>query len=201
MFGRLERLQQILRTENNGADFPIFVTEMGWPTHDGKGGTSPAIAGANIGRFLLEAPRYPWLKGVWVYELFDGGRDRGDLQHNFGLFDADGQPKAGTCNVSAAISLLDGAKFVAVGEKGPLSRWLQYERAGNTVFVAFTRTAGLRSRLETVRGVAAASTPLCAFDPTRFASVAAGTEYVDVGDQPIVWSIRGVGIRAASIIR
>lgn len=201
MLGRLERLEQILRAENNGADFPIYVTEMGWPTHDGKGGTSPAIAGANIGRFLLEATRYPWLKGVWVYELFDGGRDRGEREQNFGLFDADGRPKAGTCNVTAAISLLDGAKFIAVGEKGPLSRWLQFERAGNTVFVAFSRNPDSRAKLETASGVVAAATSLCAFDPARLTNVAAGSEFVDVGDQPIVWSIRGVGVRAASIIR
>lgn len=201
MLGRLERLQQILRAENNGADFPIYVTEMGWPTHNGKGGTSPATAGANIGRFLLEATRYPWLKGVWVYELFDGGRDRGEREQNFGLLDFDGQPKAGTCNVSATISLLDGAKFVAVGEKGPLSRWLQFERAGQTVFVAFSKTGGSRAKLETAKGVAAVATPLCAFDPARIASVAAGSDVVEVGDQPIVWSVRGVGIRAESIIR
>ena len=201
MLGRLERLQQILRAENKGADFPIYVTEMGWPTHSRKGGISPANAGANIGRFLLEATRYPWLKGVWVYELFDGGRDRGEREQNFGLLDVDGQPKAGTCNVTAAISLLDGATFVAVGEKGPRSRWLQFERAGQTVFVAFSKTPGSRAKLETANGVAAVAAPLCAFDPARFASVAAGSEFVEVSDQPIVWSIRGVGIRAASIIR
>jgi hypothetical protein len=139
MFERLERLQSILALANGGKPFPVYVTEIGWPTNLGKGGVSQELSGAYLSRFLLEASGYKWIKGVWIYDLLDDGDNSEDREHNFGLFDIKGNPKAGTCNVRKAVELINSLQFVNKGVTQQGYRWLQFEssRINRTVFIAF----------------------------------------------------------------
>lgn len=140
MFARLERLQQILRTYNDGNDYPIYVTELGWPTNSGAGGVSQELSGAYISRFLLEASGYSWIKGVWIYDLLNDGTDLTNREHNFGLYDNIGNPKLGTCSVRKAVALLNDFHLVAKGSLSSTIRWLQFENtaATTTAFIAFS---------------------------------------------------------------
>ena len=144
MFARLERLQSILTSMNNGTEYPIYVTEFGWPTNDSAGGVSQELSGAYIARFIMQATAYKWLKGVWIYDLFNDGTDTTDREQNFGLYNPDGTPKAGTCSVRSAISLVHNYRYINKGI-GPNSvSWLQYENttASTTVFVLFNGLKG-----------------------------------------------------------
>jgi polysaccharide biosynthesis protein PslG len=90
----LERLKATVDHFARGRTVSIYVTEIGWPTHDGPHGVPEAAAAAYAQRFYLLARSRPWIAGVWWYDLFDDGTDPGNREHHFGLLYPDGQPKA-----------------------------------------------------------------------------------------------------------
>ncbi len=174
MFARLERLQEILRAANHGSDYPVYVTEVGWPTNIGAGGVSQRLAGAYLSRFLLEASGYGWLKGVWIYDLIDDGIVKTEREHNFGLYDTTGKPKAGTCMVRQAIALLNNFQLVAKGETTNSVRWLQFERKdrATTAFIVFSKLKGGSATLPIkVKASALCEVELGAPKPPRIDSV------------------------------
>ncbi len=59
----LERVHAAL----GAAPKPIYVTEMGYPAHTGKGGVSPEVAALDLTRFVLLASTRPYVAGVWWY--------------------------------------------------------------------------------------------------------------------------------------
>lgn len=142
MIARLKRLQQILSAANGGLPYPVYVTEVGWPSYVGKHGMSEAEAGVKLAVFLMESAHLPWLRGIWLYELFDGGPDRTNEEHNFGLFHDNGLPKEGACLVRGAIHLARRARAKDAGELGGLVRWLQFESESETYVVLYTLAPG-----------------------------------------------------------
>lgn len=69
--------------KKTGGYFPIYITEMGWPTFKGAGGE---VNSANeIVKFLIMASARDYIKGVWVYEMVDGGGNYSEPEDNFGL--------------------------------------------------------------------------------------------------------------------
>jgi len=75
--------QAVVRTKNNGADFPFYVTEIGWPTHT-AGHVASNVAGY-LGRVFKLYEAQPWIKGAWWYDIFDGGTDATNQENRFGL--------------------------------------------------------------------------------------------------------------------
>jgi hypothetical protein len=76
-----------------GRDLRIYITEAGWPVHEGSHGVSEDTAAAYLQRFMLLAKSRPWIAGVWWYDLFDDGDDAQNKEHRFGLLARDGTPK------------------------------------------------------------------------------------------------------------
>jgi hypothetical protein len=76
-----------------GKNVRIYVTEEGWPVHEGEHGVSEETAAAYLQRFMLLAKSRPWIAGVWWYDLFDDGNDAENKEHRFGLLAKDGTPK------------------------------------------------------------------------------------------------------------
>ncbi|CAM8643012.1 hypothetical protein MCEMIEM13_00622 [Comamonadaceae bacterium] len=138
MFERLNRLQEILRTGNGGKDFPIMVTEMGWPTHEGKTSTTEIQSGAFLSQFIFEATTYPWLQGVWIYELFNSGTNPTDREHNFGILKNNGAVKAGTCAIRETLALLKGAQYAKQGTTAGGAHWIQFRSGEKSFFVAYS---------------------------------------------------------------
>ena len=138
MFDRLKRLQEILRAGNGGKDFPIMVTEMGWPTHEGKLGTSEAQSGAFISQFMFEATGFPWLHGVWIYELFNSGKNSNEREHNFGILKGDGAVKAGTCTIRESLDLLKNAQFVERGTTKGRARWIRFRGIEKSFVIVYS---------------------------------------------------------------
>ncbi len=89
----LDRLHALLKTAEPARDIPIYVTEMGWPTNQGRHGVSERDAANYLVRFMLLARSRPWIAGVWWYGLIDDGPSQTDSQHRFGLVRADLTPK------------------------------------------------------------------------------------------------------------
>jgi hypothetical protein len=85
---------------------PIYVTEMGYPAFEGRGGVSADVAALYLARFNLLASTRPHIAGVWWYCLRDQGTDRNDKEHNFGVLDATMEPKPAARALRAVAQLL-----------------------------------------------------------------------------------------------
>ncbi|HFJ8951998.1 TPA: cellulase family glycosylhydrolase [Serratia liquefaciens] len=76
-----------------GRSVPIYITEIGVPTYEGKGGLSKDLAAQYIVKYTFLAKSRPYIKGVWWYDLLDDGDNPKINEHRFGLLTRDGQPK------------------------------------------------------------------------------------------------------------
>ncbi|GAA5000589.1 cellulase family glycosylhydrolase [Actinopolymorpha pittospori] len=108
---RMDWLQSKLRDHNGGRDFPVYVTEMGWPTQIDERGIATNRAGAHCARMYLLAATLPYLKGLWWYDLQDDGWGATEPEDNFGLIRADETPKPSYYSYAAAAAFLRGARF------------------------------------------------------------------------------------------
>jgi hypothetical protein len=74
---------------NGGATYPIYVTEVGWPTSINDDGVSQSEQANYLARALLLSKWVGAIKGVWLYQLNDivggAGTDPFDKEKNFGL--------------------------------------------------------------------------------------------------------------------
>ena len=174
---------------------PLFVTEVGWPTHRGRCGITETAAAAHSLRFLLEASVRPWVAGVWFYELQDGGDDPGNSEHRFGLLRRDGTEKPAGCALRELGAKVAERPFAfirgnAVGtagfRNGSTDRWLLWTRG------TVQRTVSVRLESSTGRASSFASPALCGLPaaamriepPGRFASLSMGPGGVHVIDVP-----------------
>lgn len=72
-----------------GKPIALYLTEMGWPSHDGHCGISEQTQAAYLARSFFLAQTLPSIKGMWWYDLINDGNDRQDQEHNFGLLNPD----------------------------------------------------------------------------------------------------------------
>lgn len=72
---------------------PIYLTETGWPSHQGACGKSETTQALYMARLYFLARTVPNVKGMWWYDLYNDGPDRRDQEHNFGLLNEDLSPK------------------------------------------------------------------------------------------------------------
>lgn len=80
--------------QKGGIDKPFLVTEIGWPNlRNSRPPISEEMTGDYLFRFVSLARTRPWVKGVWWYELFNGGVSPSNPEMNFGLIALDGRKK------------------------------------------------------------------------------------------------------------
>jgi len=82
---------------------PLYLTEMGWPAHQGNCGVSENRQAAYLARSFFLARTLPNVKGMWWYDLINDGQDKTEQEHNFGLLKPNFEPKP-AYNVLKAIS-------------------------------------------------------------------------------------------------
>ena len=68
---------------------PILITEMGWPTNQGRFGVPEGTAADYMVRFLALARARPWIQGIWWYDLIDDGTNHAESEQQFGLLRSD----------------------------------------------------------------------------------------------------------------
>jgi polysaccharide biosynthesis protein PslG len=86
----LEELKTLVDRLAPGRNLPIYVTEAGWPIHEGPHGVSRQVSAEYLRRFMLLSKARPWIAGVWWYDLFDDGDDDSNKEHRFGLISRGG---------------------------------------------------------------------------------------------------------------
>lgn len=105
-----------------GRELPIYVTEMGYPSHTGRGGMSVDASAAYLARFMLLAAARPYVAGVWWYCLRDQGTERDNKEHNFGVLDASLRVKPAGIALHAVAALLAGTHAVGAASAGDEQR-------------------------------------------------------------------------------
>jgi hypothetical protein len=100
---RLDAFRRLVAQASGNPNFPIYVTETGWPTATNKCGVSEQTEADNMAQLTLWASTASsWLKGIWFYELKDSGKNPAGLEDNFGLYRFDNTPKPAACAVRDA---------------------------------------------------------------------------------------------------
>lgn len=101
-----------LQKANGGRVVPIYLSEMGWPSHIGACGTPTEMVGNYLARALLLVRTLPEVKGLWWYDLKDDGRDRSEREQNFGLLTFDYAPKPAFAALQDLAPLVSKARSV-----------------------------------------------------------------------------------------
>jgi len=100
-----------IRKYSHDRDVPIYVTEMGWPTHTGPRSTPPEQSAAFLARMFLLARTMPYVKGIWWYDFQDDGWKADYNENNFGLVRPDLTPKPSYFALQGIAILAAGAEF------------------------------------------------------------------------------------------
>jgi hypothetical protein len=135
----LEDLGRRLAARHGGIAPPVYITETGWPTFASRLGVSPEQAADYLVRSYLGVRTVPFVQGMWWYELQNSGTDPRNLQHNFGLTDANLEPKPAYHALRAVAPLVAPSES---GERVPTANgeWLVRLRHadGSTVLGLWT---------------------------------------------------------------
>ncbi len=125
------QVQAMLRTYNRGRDVPVYVTEMGWPTHTGKSGMSPQLSADYLARLYLLARTLPFMKGLWWYDFQDDGWNHAENEHNFGLVRPDGTPKPGYLALPTLGEVVSRAEYLGRARTEDPDFWILTFRQGD----------------------------------------------------------------------
>ncbi|WP_298241335.1 cellulase family glycosylhydrolase [uncultured Bradyrhizobium sp.] len=100
---RLTAFHRLVGQASGNPDYPIYVTETGWTTASNKCGVNEQAQADNTAQLILWASTATrWLKGMWLYELKDSGKNPSELEDNFGLYRFDNSPKPVACAAQGA---------------------------------------------------------------------------------------------------
>jgi hypothetical protein len=106
------RFSARLKKANGGKDVPLYITETGWPSHNGACGILPEKAARYVARALLLVRTLPEVKGFWWYDLKNDGKNLEEREHNFGLLGYDYAPKPAFASLrDVAPIIINGRNF------------------------------------------------------------------------------------------
>jgi hypothetical protein len=181
MIDRLTLLQASLK--KSAAEMPIYVTEVGWPTALRPCVISKQAAADNIAQFLLWSAATPWLKGAWIYQLKDQGRDPNEMEQNFGVYDYDYRPKPAACAMREATKIIKASRAFRMERPAPGVFIIQVSGEQGLRLVAWTTDEAARTAIAVSGGTIKAQR-LCN-GPLPFDG------RVAIGPEPVIVDIAG----------
>lgn len=107
----MKRIEQTVRQSPGGEKTPIWVTEHGWPTHVGTGGSALQLSADYLARAFLLARTLPSIQGLWWYDFQDDGWNLNYNEDCFGLVRADLTPKPAYAALQQIAPLVSTARF------------------------------------------------------------------------------------------
>lgn len=116
--GDLRKLEDLVRQYNGGSLKPIWISEIGYPTHSLAAGSDEKEQADYLVRTFVLALAEGVDKIYW-HDLMNYGIDRADLEHNYGLIynmrDPKGKhvPKPAYASYGVLTRQLTGAQFAA----------------------------------------------------------------------------------------
>jgi hypothetical protein len=127
----------VIHRYTGGHDLPLYVSEMGWPSYSGPGGSSPKEAAIFIAQMFLLARTMSFLRGIWWYDLCDDGADTTKLGDTFGLVDVNLIPKPAFAALAAVAPVVREASGVERLNAGnPSLHALKFRHNGDTQVLA-----------------------------------------------------------------
>ncbi|MFD0714361.1 DNRLRE domain-containing protein [Paenibacillus sp. GCM10027626] len=133
--GVLKSLQQLIRQYNNGNLKPIWISELGWPTHQDASGVDEKSQADYLVRAYVIALANNVDRMFW-YDLMNDGINPNDNENNFGLIrnklDALGAytPKPAYVSYGVMTRQLTGAEYVSKDNFGANIQSYVFERNG-----------------------------------------------------------------------
>lgn len=130
VFQWLDRVAAMVAGAPGGAGKKIYITELGWPTHAGKGGSPEDRAASFLIQSLALARTRDYVAGLWWYELTDGkDNNPGDRESNFGIYRNNYDQKAAARALEKTAKLLRAARFEGEGKVGESGQWVRFSDA------------------------------------------------------------------------
>lgn len=118
---------------------PLYLTEMGWPSNDGKCGVDEKTQAAYLARSFFLVRTVPDIKGMWWYDLVNDGADRSDLKQNFGLLEQNLQVKPAYRTLKAISPTLREYRYEPEKSRENGSIYLlRFSKGSEQILVAWT---------------------------------------------------------------
>jgi hypothetical protein len=125
---RLDALDKVLKIHKIRDNYPIYITEVGWPTLSGGCGFRTDQQVSYSAQFLLWSVFYSRVKEIILYELKDSITSTDPIESHFGILDRHYRPKPYTCGIQQSNEILiqyvprkistNGNMVLAVFQKG-----------------------------------------------------------------------------------
>lgn len=168
---------------------PIYVTEIGWPNHTGKGGSTESVTAQRLLKLMLLLATRGYVAGVWWYDLVDDGTDLEDKEFHFGLLRRDGTPKPAFHAYKAFLALFKTAHFKGQqSADGALA--LEFRDAKGRRLVAAWSAEGDESAYVHVKG-RASLLPIEGVDDAQVAAELASSRSIHLRDWPVLLHLDG----------
>ena len=158
LIGELRNASGLLRRLKRS--IPLWVTEIGYPTHAGENGSDPAQQARMLVRSYLQCIASRVVEKVFWYDYRDDGEDVNYNEHNFGILKRDFTPKPAYTAFSVMTAALEGLKFSGTVGLGRDVVAYRFEAPGvNKHCLVGWTLSGQRSVEWTARGTVAALDP------------------------------------------
>ncbi|MDY7559565.1 hypothetical protein QN382_09540 [Pseudomonas sp. 10B1] len=128
---------------------PLYLTEMGWPSNDGKCGVDERTQAAYLARSFFLARTLPDIKGMWWYDLVNDGNDRRDIKQNFGLLGQNLEPKLAYLTLKAISLTVREFHYEADKSRETDSHYLlRFSKGSEQILVAWSVTGRQTAHVE-----------------------------------------------------
>lgn len=143
MMPSLERLHELNKQYNGGEEKPVWLTEMGVPSHTGASGVDVKTQADYIVRTYVSALAAGVGK-LYLYDFMNDGLNAANSEQNYGLVyhhdDPRGKhtPKPAYAAVAAMTRVLTGAEFRADESAGEHIRQYRFTKEGEDIRVVWS---------------------------------------------------------------
>ena len=137
LMSRIRQNHEIMRRYKK-PNTPVYLTEVGWPTHVGQNGSSPRDEARFLARSFLMVQTLSFVKGLWWYDFSDDGLDRNDPEANFGIVTHNLTQKPAYLAMRDICRLFAEARYSGQLEADPNIRLMKFTRvSGEALWVVW----------------------------------------------------------------
>lgn len=154
MIARLQLLDNLI-ARSPRPDFPIFITEVGWPDLvPSTCGFTPKQQMDYLAQFMLSVAQFQRVKAVLIYELKDADSLSPDLEKRFGMLNSEYYEKPYMCALDSIESFMSGATFSKV-TKVDGHVILKFKKSNRAAYAVYAESEAGKSNLELSAGMKA----------------------------------------------
>ncbi|MEB0042409.1 MULTISPECIES: cellulase family glycosylhydrolase [unclassified Pseudomonas] len=128
---------------------PLYLTEMGWPSNNGKCGVDERTQAAYLARSFFLGRTLPDIKGMWWYDLINEGTDRNEIKQNFGLLEQNLRPKPAYQTLKAISPTVREFHYEAEKSRETDTHYLlRFSKGSEQILVAWSISGGQMAHVE-----------------------------------------------------